>query len=683
MLQLKRPLLVVMMVFLASLLYAQKEQTQPVDSVNQEVEIQLAPYYTQPLKSATNFIVSVDDPLKLHLSAGAPVFHLLRGQTPNLSAPAQAHFFTAGVRSNQSLLIVDGVPLNPLATSSFNFNAFEFSRISASGSANTANMYGGAAGNGVVVLETKTGEGAVKPEFDFNAYSTRSWNADTRDFGLPDDLHQWNHSWSLAYRQDYGAVDTRISYNFSLQPKLSNDVGARFSYHNASINTGVDLSKLKVRLVLNDYYQQHNSSVSYQGRAGFTTQTTTGNRNFAQGNIMASYEVITGVKLTAQWVYAEIDQMNENEFIVDNDKSITRYELFQKRNYSNVVADWKLKPITDLIWSGYVGMQFNHSRFSVYGYNETTSGSIELNHSELYKNPALLLGTEVGWKETLFFNYSYRNEEHSAINDSKSNYTVGSNLIFSNLIKPYSKVLTFGKLRFSYGERYFMTNQNFPFASAVREPALPENKRALETGFDTWWLNNRIQFSLTYFNDLIYDRTVASTGSGGSVTIVNVKNITQKGVELIAGAVPVKREDIEYNVKLIWGNSRTHIGSIDGATGGSLIGSPNPDWTGSIFNQLTWKNLWLSALLDISHGGDIISYSGVPLILDASFTKLRDVSVGSRLPDYVAERIGLRNAMVSLTGRNLWIQTKQGFDREAMGPFEFQKSISLSLSLGI
>ncbi|MBX2944576.1 MAG: hypothetical protein KF725_01985 [Cyclobacteriaceae bacterium] len=683
MLQLKRPLLVVLLIFLAGMVYAQEEQTQPVDSVNQEVEIKLAPYFTQPLKTTTNFIVSVDDPLLFHFSAGAPVFHLLRGQTPNLSVPARAHFFTAGVRSNQSLLIVDGVPLNPLTTSSFNFNAFEFSRISASGSANTANMYGGAAGNGVVVLETKTGEGAEKPEFEFNAYSTRGWNADTRDFGLPDDLHQWNHSWSLAYRQDFGAVDTRISYNFSLQPKLSNDVGARFSYHNASINTGVDLNKLKVRLVLNDYYQQYNSSDSYQGPAGLTTQTTTGNRNFAQGNIMASYEVITGVKLTAQWVYAEVDLMNKNEFIVDNNKSIARNELFQKRNFSNVVADWRLKPITDLIWSGYAGMQFNHSRFSVYGYNETTSGSIELSHSERYKNPALLLGTEVGWKEILFFNYSYRNEKHSAINDSRSNYTVGANLIFSNLIKPSSKVLTFGKLRFSYGERYFMTNQNFPFSSAVREPALPENKRTLETGFDTGWLNNRIQFSLTHFNDLIYDRTVASTSPGGSVTFVNVKNITQKGIELIAGAVPVKREHIEHNVKLIWGNSRTQIGSYGGVPVGSLDISPNPDWTGSIFNQLTWKNLWLSALLDVSHGGDILSYSGVPLILDASFTKLRDVSVGSRLPDFVTERIGLRNAMVSLTGRNLWIQTKQGFDREAMGPFEFQKSISLSLSLGI
>jgi len=681
MLQLKRPPLVVLLLFLCGILHAQEEQTQPIDSVNREVEIKLAPYYVQPLKSATNFIATVDNPFMFHLSAGAPVFHLLRGQVPNLSVPAQAHFFTSGVRSNNSLVIIDGVPLNPITTSTFNFNAFEFSRISASGSSNTANMYGGAAGNGVVVLESKTGKGAEKAEFDFNAYSTRSWNDDTQNFGLPNDQHQWNHAWSLAYRQDFGAVDTRVSYNFSLQPQLSNEMGAKFKYHNATINTGVELNKLKIRLAFIDNYERYGSTMSYVGQTGPVTQTVKGDRNFAQGNLTASYEVIRGLRLNAQWVYSAYDLASEHGSTTTNSTSLARFKTSQKRNFSNIIADWKFNLANNLNWSGYVGMQYNRDRQSAKHIYETTTDSFELSNTTAFKNPALVLGAEAGWKETLFVNYSYRNEEHSAINDNRSNFTVGSGLIFSNLLKTSFEVLSFGKLRVSYGERYFMLNQNFPHTVLLTEPMLPENTRTTETGFDTGWLNNRIQFSLTHFNELFFNRSVAVTGSGASVTILNIGNITQYGLEIVAGATPVKREGMEYNIKLTWGNNRTKIESaID--TGGAFLGSPNPDWTGSVFNQFTWKNLWLSALVDISQGGDILSFSGSIFSLDASFTKLRDISIGSRLPDGITQKIGLRNAFVSLSGRNLWIHTKQGFDREAINPFYLQKSISLSLSLG-
>jgi hypothetical protein len=45
-------------------------------------------------------------------------------------------------------------------------------------------------------------------------------------------------------------------------------------------------------------------------------------------------------------------------------------------------------------------------------------------------------------------------------------------------------------------------------------------------------------------------------------------------------------------------------------------------------------------------------------VTDATFIKLREISLGYTLPPNVAKRLGARSAMVSLTGQNVWMWTK-------------------------
>ncbi|UCG28173.1 MAG: TonB-dependent receptor, partial [Bacteroidales bacterium] len=136
-----------------------------------------------------------------------------------------------------------------------------------------------------------------------------------------------------------------------------------------------------------------------------------------------------------------------------------------------------------------------------------------------------------------------------------------------------------------------------------------------------------------------------------------------------------------------------------------LLGNTEPDWTGGITNRLSWKGLQLSILIDVRKGGDIFSvtdwfggYSGVSqetvdgnvreegvlydgvnadgspnttriaaeeyfqgwwglheeCIIDGSFIKLRELTIGYDIPQSIMERIGFVNsANIALIGRNL------------------------------
>jgi TonB-linked SusC/RagA family outer membrane protein len=144
------------------------------------------------------------------------------------------------------------------------------------------------------------------------------------------------------------------------------------------------------------------------------------------------------------------------------------------------------------------------------------------------------------------------------------------------------------------------------------------------------------------------------------------------------------------------------------------LGTVQPDWTGSATSEISFGRFSLSGLLDVRHGGKLINFetqyevtngrsmltadrytwttwSGVnintgqpntkalfkdqdyyPLIYgtdrhemqieNAGFVKLRDVSLSYRLGDNLARRLGLQNASVYVTGRNLrgWYGSPSG-----------------------
>jgi TonB-linked SusC/RagA family outer membrane protein len=135
-------------------------------------------------------------------------------------------------------------------------------------------------------------------------------------------------------------------------------------------------------------------------------------------------------------------------------------------------------------------------------------------------------------------------------------------------------------------------------------------------------------------------------------------------------------------------------GQPSGAFVSTIIGNPNPDWTGSFMSNVSYKNLRFNFLLDAVQGvnvfnadkrtrnnvgiGDIAeqelkgtSPRGSVLALvpiseyrvdDGSFVKLREIGLSYSMPKPVK---GISNAVLSVTGRNLFSWDKyNGYDPE-------------------
>jgi TonB-linked SusC/RagA family outer membrane protein len=150
------------------------------------------------------------------------------------------------------------------------------------------------------------------------------------------------------------------------------------------------------------------------------------------------------------------------------------------------------------------------------------------------------------------------------------------------------------------------------------------------------------------------------------------------------------------------------------ATADKIIGNINPDWMGGIRNKFNYKNISLGFLIDTQHGGDIFSldmYYGLAtglyketaigniretgiinqgvtpdgatntmatanpgvysnnygykeaapnkaFIYDASYIKLREVSISYNFPRTMFDRTFIKDATLSVLGTNLWIISK-------------------------
>jgi TonB-linked SusC/RagA family outer membrane protein len=187
------------------------------------------------------------------------------------------------------------------------------------------------------------------------------------------------------------------------------------------------------------------------------------------------------------------------------------------------------------------------------------------------------------------------------------------------------------------------------------------------------------------------------------------------------------------------GASATQIVGNDSLANGSVvvrkIGDANPDFTMSFSNNLRFRRLRLYGLLDWQHGGSIINLTkflydlgqntidyadpitygslqttkganrlrlfpkqtGV-YVEDASFMKLREVTLSFELPTAMVSRFGrgVRSADLSFSGRNLWTHTDYtGMDPEVsnfgnqpigrnidVAPFPPSRSFWFSISLG-
>lgn len=152
----------------------------------------------------------------------------------------------------------------------------------------------------------------------------------------------------------------------------------------------------------------------------------------------------------------------------------------------------------------------------------------------------------------------------------------------------------------------------------------------------------------------------------------NVPESNDNGLEIILEATPIKRNDFNYRITLLWWKSQ---GDFYPESDVPLINGANS----SFLNTITFRNFLLSCQV-VMQEGELLLYQEVN---DHRQIKLRDLSFGYDFSKAVS-RIGFKKAHVSLSLRNNWLfYSSSGKDIETYftnGPIQ-SSSLNLYLML--
>ncbi|MFK7921559.1 MAG: SusC/RagA family TonB-linked outer membrane protein [Bacteroidia bacterium] len=188
----------------------------------------------------------------------------------------------------------------------------------------------------------------------------------------------------------------------------------------------------------------------------------------------------------------------------------------------------------------------------------------------------------------------------------------------------------------------------------------PEITQAWEVGTDIRFFNNKWGLDITYYNSLTFNqilRVEVSPTTGYDFFLKNAGKIRSSGWEVMLNGAIIDKKKFKWNTTLNWSRDRsivveydpenpeaflsrsitTHLfvedklGERRGAMYGKgyerapngeilytksgdtqrsekiYLGNYNPDWMGSLYNQIEWGPLNLSFLLDVRYGGAFYS----------------------------------------------------------------------------
>lgn len=171
-------------------------------------------------------------------------------------------------------------------------------------------------------------------------------------------------------------------------------------------------------------------------------------------------------------------------------------------------------------------------------------------------NKGAVVTGQIGWKEMVYFDGSYRRDWYRAFRQFKDRGTpedygyfgFGANAIVSNLVK-LPEWFNYLKYRASYSEvgnsipgivydgakRNFETGALVPSLWAAFKDPRPEKTASFETGIEALFLNNRLSLDLTYYNSTMSNLYLVGTNASGKQIPMNSAKIRNQGIEATVG----------------------------------------------------------------------------------------------------------------------------------------------------
>jgi len=211
------------------------------------------------------------------------------------------------------------------------------------------------------------------------------------------------------------------------------------------------------------------------------------------------------------------------------------------------------------------GSSFNIPFFT--SVNNTSSQNFEYWYGK-YGINSLFGSAEISYGGYLFLTATARNDWFSVLNpanNSKMYPSVGASWVFTEQFKNMPKVLSFGKVRASWGQvatanvptygvnlTYSLYGQghlgrpvaNYSTGSNIPNPNLvPALSTELEFGTELRFLENRLGLDFTYYDQKTTDdilQSAISLASGFNTTSLNIGELSNKGVEILLTGTPIR-----------------------------------------------------------------------------------------------------------------------------------------------
>ena len=267
---------------------------------------------------------------------------------------------------------------------------------------------------------------------------------------------------------------------------------------------------------------------------------------------------------------------------------------------------------------------------------------------------------EVGYKELIYVNGSFRRDVASTLPKENNAYNYGqisTSFVFSKLLQD-NPIFTFGKLRANYAQvgadapfnsltdlydkpTAFGTVPLFSVPATKNNSELkPERTKSYEIGVETTWLDGRIGMDLTYFDSKSVDQIIpvtVSTATGYNSKYVNAGTLENKGWEVSLTGTPVKAGAFKWDVSANWTRIRNKVVKLyEGVTNFTLPGGS--------FQASGSSNAPLGMSYGTIYGTDYIYTNGSPTV-DAKTGRYLKTStatnpIGNINPDWTG---GLNN----------------------------------------
>lgn len=278
---------------------------------------------------------------------------------------------------------------------------------------------------------------------------------------------------------------------------------------------------------------------------------------------------------------------------------------------------------------------------------------------------------------------------------------VGNDASYASILQTFSST--------AYGPIGMFT----PSSTKVAADLIPENTKSWEIGADLKFLDNRLGVDLTWYKSNTYNQLVritTSASSGYSTGWINAGNIQNKGIEIMLYASPIKSHNFNWDISMNFAKNNNKVIEltdqldkyeisspnlsvgetwlIEGQPYGEIytvgferndagkiivdalgkpklmtdadlyLGNFNYDWRSGITNSFSYKNWYMSFLIDLNYGG--VRQSASEAMMDYSGTSIASLEgrEGGIVFDGVKEdgsvndiNISAENYFMSIGGR--------------------------------